>query len=50
MIVYWDSQDEIFVLEVPEPPGCMAHGGTRTQAISNAETAMRLWLETAKIV
>ncbi|MEM1058095.1 MAG: type II toxin-antitoxin system HicB family antitoxin [Verrucomicrobiota bacterium] len=48
MIVYWDAQDGIFVVEVPELSGCSAHGSTRKQAIGNAESAMRLWLETAQ--
>jgi predicted RNase H-like HicB family nuclease len=35
-------------VEVPELPNCMAHGGTRQEAIRNAEDAIRLWLRTAK--
>ena len=31
-----------------ELPGCMAHGRTRREAISNAEAAIDLWIETAK--
>jgi len=48
VIVYWDKVDGIFVAEVPELPGCMAHGETKTVAIQNAEGAIELWLETAK--
>ena len=48
VILYWDKVDEIFVAEVPELPGCMAHGETKTQAIQHAETAIELWLETAR--
>jgi predicted RNase H-like HicB family nuclease len=46
-IIYWDSADCIFVVEVPELPGCVAHGPTKVEAIRNAEEAARLWLETA---
>jgi len=48
VIGYWDKVDGIFVAEVPELPGCMAHGETKTVAIQNAEGAIELWLETAK--
>ena len=48
LIVYWDKVDEIFVAEVPELPGCMAHGETKALAMQHAEAAIELWLETAR--
>ena len=48
VIVYWDKVDEIFVAEVPELPGCMAHGETKALAMQHAEAAIELWLETAR--
>jgi predicted RNase H-like HicB family nuclease len=48
IIVYWDKEDEIFVAEAPELPGCMAHGPTRTEAVKAAEEAISLWLATAR--
>ena len=48
MIVYWDKADSIFIVEVPELPGCMAHGRTRAEAMRNAEMAVKLWLDTAR--
>ena len=48
MIVWWTEEDKAFVVDVPELPGCMAHGNTRTEAIANAEDAVALWLKTAK--
>jgi len=48
MIVYWDNKDRIFVVEVPELPGCMAHGETKKKAVQNAEDAVRLWVKTAE--
>ncbi len=47
VIIYWDSGDSIFVAEVPELPGCMAHGPTKSGALAAAESAIRLWIETA---
>jgi len=48
MIVWWSNEDHAFVVDVPELPGCMAHGNTRAEAIANAEEAVAFWLKTAK--
>ncbi len=48
MIIWWSQEDAAYVVDVPELPGCMAHGGTRQEAIKNAEAAIRFWIKTAK--
>jgi predicted RNase H-like HicB family nuclease len=48
LIIFWDESDQIFVVDVPELPGCMAHGRTKSKAIAHAEAAIDLWIETAK--
>ena len=48
LIIFWDEADEIFVVDVPELPGCMAHGRTKSEAMSQAEAAIDLWIETAR--
>jgi predicted RNase H-like HicB family nuclease len=48
IILYWSNEDEIFVAEVPELPGCMAHGNTQEGALQNAKEAIHLWIDTAK--
>jgi predicted RNase H-like HicB family nuclease len=48
MIIWWSTEDEAFVVDVPELPGCMAHGANRQAAIKNAEDAIRFWIKTAK--
>lgn len=48
MIVWWSLEDDAFVVDVPELPGCMAHGKTRRQAVKNAEEAIAFWIKTAK--
>ena len=48
MIIYWDKTDTIYVVEVPELPGCMAHGKSKKEALENAEKAVAFWLKTAK--
>ena len=48
LAVYWSAEDQLFVVEVPDLPGCMAHGLTPTDAVKNAEDAIALWIDTAR--
>jgi predicted RNase H-like HicB family nuclease len=48
VIIYWSDEDEAFIAEVPELPGCSAHGSTQETALSNSQDAIRLWIDTAK--
>ena len=48
MVIYWSDEDGIFIVEVPELPGCMADGQTYQEAVANAETVIQDWIETAK--
>ena len=48
IILYWSEQDQVFVAEVPELPGCSAHGDTQESALANAQDATQLWIDTAK--
>ena len=48
IIIFWSEQDNAFIAEVPELPGCMADGVTRLEALENAETVINEWIETAK--
>lgn len=48
VIIYWSEEDGAFVAEVPELPGCAAHGPTQEAALASAQEAIRLWIETAK--
>ncbi len=48
MIIYWDKTDNIYVVDVPELPGCMAHGRSKKEALENAEKTIGLWLKIAK--
>jgi predicted RNase H-like HicB family nuclease len=47
VIIYWSQEDEAFVAEVPELPGCAAHGPTQEAALASAQAAIRLWIDTA---
>jgi predicted RNase H-like HicB family nuclease len=48
IIIYWSNEDNAFIAEVPELPGCMAHGETPEKALKNAKEAIQLWIDTAK--
>ena len=48
IILYWSNEDKVIVAEVPELPGCMAHGDTQEIALRNINEAMELWIDTAK--
>ena len=47
LIIYWSKDDESFVVEVPELPGCMADGQTYAEAVANAEVVIDAWIYTA---
>jgi predicted RNase H-like HicB family nuclease len=47
-ILYWSKEDNAFIAEVPELPGCMAHGTSQEEALANTNEAIGLWLDTAK--
>ena len=48
VILDWSNQDQAFVAEAPELPGCMAHGSTQETALANFKAAIQLWIDTAK--
>jgi len=48
LIIYWSEVDQLFIAEVPELTGCIAHGNSREMALKNANDAIELWLETAR--
>ena len=47
IILYWSNDDNCFIAEVPELPGCMADGVTRQEALKNVEIIISEWIETA---
>jgi predicted RNase H-like HicB family nuclease len=48
IILYWSKEDEAFIAEVPELPGCAADGTTYREALATAEGIIREWIETAR--
>ena len=48
IILYWSNADEAFVAEVPELPGCAAHGDSQENALKNINQVIAIWIDTAK--
>lgn len=48
IVLYWSNEDSAFVAEVPELPGCMAHGHSQVEALKNVNDAIELWIDTAR--
>ena len=47
VILYWIDEDEAFVAEAPELPGCMAHGADQETTLGNIKDAMHFWIDRA---
>jgi len=48
IIIYWSEDDDTFIAEVPELPGCMADGKTHKEVIENVGRIIEEWINTAK--
>ena len=48
IIIYWSDEDGVFVADIPELPGCMAHGDSHEEALAQAQAAIGNWLEGAE--
>lgn len=48
VIIYWSDEDNAYVAEVPELPGCMSDGASYEEALSNVRVIIDEWIETAK--
>jgi predicted RNase H-like HicB family nuclease len=47
VILYWSEEDQAFIAEVPELPGCAADGRTYREALANVERVIAEWIQTA---
>jgi predicted RNase H-like HicB family nuclease len=48
IITFWSNEDNTFIADVPELPGCKAHGDSPQEALNNAQEAISLWIDTAR--
>lgn len=47
-IIFWSEEDQAYLAEVPELPGCIAHGDSYESALLNVKDAIQLWIDTAR--
>jgi predicted RNase H-like HicB family nuclease len=50
IIIYWSDDDNAYIAEVPELPGCAADGNTQNEVLKNVQIAIEEWIETAKLI
>jgi predicted RNase H-like HicB family nuclease len=48
MVIEWDAEDSIFVVTVPELPGCHTHGRTYEETVKQGQDAIESWIEAAE--
>jgi predicted RNase H-like HicB family nuclease len=48
IILYWSDEDQAYIAEVPELPGCAADGATYEEALINVGVVIDEWIEEAK--
>jgi len=48
IIIYWSNEDEAYIAEVSELPGCIADGTTLKEVLENVTQVIEEWIETAK--
>ena len=48
VIIYWHEEDKVFVAEIPELKGCIAHGETPDEALKEVTIVSEEWLKMAK--
>ncbi|MBD60119.1 MAG: hypothetical protein CL808_08380 [Citromicrobium sp.] len=46
--LFWSSEDECWIADVPDLKPCSAHGDTRSEAVANINDAIQGWLEVAR--
>lgn len=45
VIIWWSKEDNCYLAEAPELPGCMADGETLAEVTAAIEESMRLWID-----
>jgi predicted RNase H-like HicB family nuclease len=48
IIMYWSQEDQAFIAEVPELPGCAADGASYLETLANLEQVIDEWIGTAR--
>lgn len=49
MTIQYDPIDQIYVVTVPELPGCRTHGKTYEEAVRQGRDAIMSWIDDARV-
>lgn len=44
MRIQWSDEDQVYIVDVPELPGCTTHGRTYEEAVTQAQDAIDGWI------
>jgi predicted RNase H-like HicB family nuclease len=50
IIIFWSEDDNAYIAEVPELPGCMADGNSYNEVLENIQIVMQEWIDMAKSI
>jgi len=45
MVIQWSEEDKVYIVTVPELPGCKTHGETYEEAVQHGQEVIELWIE-----
>ena len=45
MIIQWSVEDNVYIVTVPELPGCKTHGATYEEAVKQGQDAIESWID-----
>ncbi len=48
LVIWWSADDNAFLAEAPELPGCIADGATYEEAVAHVQRVIAEWIETAR--
>ena len=48
MLIQWDEDDHIYVVTVPELPGCRTHGKTYEEAVRQGQDPIASWIDVSR--
>lgn len=48
IIIFWSAVDNVFIAEIPELKGCIAHRDTQDEALKEVSLVAEEWLAMAK--
>lgn len=48
MTIEWSDEDQLYIVTVPELPGCRTHGSTYEEAVEQGQEVIEGWIDAAR--